>query len=135
MQHIVSRDEEPITPFIERARDLFEKAGISTVMVAGSSGAYLYIADTITQMDCYEPFDITEKTKEACARYGEDPTRTAPGFALPKEERKLAAAGGVKGASMAAGRADAISSITFPFHFIPDIAVLITSISASKVSS
>lgn len=106
MQHIISRDKEPITPFIERARDLFEKAGISTVMVAGSSGAYFYIADTIIQMDCYEPFDITEKTKEACARYGEDPTRTAPGFALPKEERKLAAAGGVKGASMAAGRAD-----------------------------
>lgn len=106
MQHIISRDKEPITPFIERARDLFEKAGISTVMVAGSSGAYFYIADTIIQMDCYEPFDITEKTKEACTRYGEDPTRTAPGFALPKEDRRLAAAGNAKGASMAAGRSD-----------------------------
>ena len=35
-------------------------------MVAGSSGAYFYIADTILQMDCYEPLDITDKTKAFC---------------------------------------------------------------------
>ena len=28
MQKIISRDQEPITPFIERARDLYEKSGI-----------------------------------------------------------------------------------------------------------
>ena len=89
MQQIISRDKEPITPFIERARDLYEKAGISTIMVAGSSGAYFYIADTVLQMDCYRPFDITEKVKEACARYGQDPTTTAPGFSLPAGGRKL----------------------------------------------
>lgn len=97
MQQIISRDKEPITPFIERAGDLFEKAGISTVMVAGSSGAYFYIADTIIQMDCYIPHDITERTKEACARYGEDPTGQAPGFALPKDGRKLPVSGGQRG--------------------------------------
>lgn len=89
MQQIISREKEPITPFIERARDLFGKAGISTVMVAGSSGAYFYIADTIIQMDCYRPFDITERTKEACTRFGADPTTKAPGFILPDEGRKL----------------------------------------------
>lgn len=93
MQQIISRDKEPITPFIERARALYEKAGISTVMVAGSSGAYFYIADTIVQMDCYRPFDITERTKEACSRFGEDPTADAPGFALPAEGRKLLTSG------------------------------------------
>lgn len=89
MQQIISRDKEPITPFIERARDLFRKAGISTVMVAGSSGAYFYIADTIIQMDCYRPFDITDRTKEACARFGTDPTANAPDFRLPAPGRKL----------------------------------------------
>ena len=49
MQRMVCRDEEPITPFIERARFLYEKCGISSVLVAGSSGAYFYIADTIVQ--------------------------------------------------------------------------------------
>ena len=89
MQQIISRDKEPITPFIERARDLYEKAGISTIMVAGSSGAYFYIADTVLQMDCYRPYDITEKVKEACRLYGKDPTTTAPGFVLPAGGRKL----------------------------------------------
>ena len=73
MQKIISRSKEPITPFIERARDLYEKSDISTVMVAGSSGAYFYIADTILQMDCYEPYDITDKTKAFCASYGAEP--------------------------------------------------------------
>ena len=59
MQRVVCRDEEPITPFIERARFLYEKCGISSVLVAGSSGAYFYIADTILQMDRYVPKDIT----------------------------------------------------------------------------
>ena len=60
--------------------------------VAGSSGAYFYSADTIIQMDCYGPLDITEKTKKACAEYGEDPTKAAPGFSLPAPGRKLAMA-------------------------------------------
>ena len=89
MQKIISRDQEPITPFIERARDLYEKSGISTVMVAGSSGAYFYIADTILQMDCYEPLDITDKTKAFCSGYGVEPITSAPGFLLPSGGRRL----------------------------------------------
>lgn len=89
MQKIISRAQEPITPFIERARDLYEKSGISTVMVAGSSGAYFYIADTILQMDCYEPFDITDKTKTFCSSYGVEPITSAPGFLLPSGGRRL----------------------------------------------
>ena len=89
MQKIISRSKEPITPFIERARDLYEKSDISTVMVAGSSGAYFYIADTILQMDCYEPYDITDKTKAFCASYGAEPITCAPGFSIPQKGRKL----------------------------------------------
>lgn len=102
MQKIISRDKEPITPFIERARDLFEKAGISTIMVAGSSGAYFYIADTVIQMDSYLPYDITEEVKDYCAGYGAEPITSAPGFFIPSADRKLA---GVKKspAAMAAG--------------------------------
>ena len=39
MQRVIHRDMEPITPFIERMRDLYENQGISTILVAGSSGA------------------------------------------------------------------------------------------------
>ena len=37
MQRVVLREKEPITPFIERVRYLYETCGISTVIVAGSS--------------------------------------------------------------------------------------------------
>jgi predicted ABC-class ATPase len=89
MQRIVSRDKEPITPFIERARDLYEKAGISTILVAGSSGAYFFIADTVIQMDSYRPSDITELVREACQNTPSRPEISAPGFILPSQERRL----------------------------------------------
>lgn len=104
MQKVISRSKEPITPFIERARDLYEKAGISTVMVAGSSGAYFYIADTILQMDCYEPYDITENTKAFCASYGAEPITRAPGFVLPAKGRKLTVGKSQSQGSLPAGR-------------------------------
>ena len=105
MQKIISRSKEPITPFIERARDLYEKAGISTIMVAGSSGAYFYIADTIIQMDCYVPIDITEKTKAYCAGYGAEPIRKAEGFQIPAPGRRLNAARGAAALGNGASRA------------------------------
>ena len=69
MQRVISREKEPITPFLERARDLYDKAGISTILVAGSSGAFFHIADTVIQMDNYMPVDITMKARELCRDY------------------------------------------------------------------
>ena len=64
MQRVIHRDMEPITPFIDRILELYQIYGISTVIVAGSSGAYFHIADTIIQMDRYEPKEITKLAKE-----------------------------------------------------------------------
>lgn len=64
MQKVVSPDKEPITPFLSRAVDLYEKAGISTILVAGSSGAFFHIADTVIQMDQYEPCGYHRESKE-----------------------------------------------------------------------
>lgn len=69
MQRVVHRDKEPITPFIERARYLYEKRGISCIIVAGSSGAYFHIADTVIQMDNYVPQEITEAARAEAAKY------------------------------------------------------------------
>lgn len=86
MQQVISRQKEPITPFLERARDLYEKAGISTILVAGSSGAFFYIADHILQMDNYRPVDITEKVKAMCGQH-KAPRTQAPDFAVPEFNR------------------------------------------------
>lgn len=64
MQRVIHRDMEPITPFIDRIRELYENYGISTVIVAGSSGSYFHMADKIIQMDRYIPKDITAYAKK-----------------------------------------------------------------------
>ncbi len=69
MQQVVAPEEEPIIPFIERVRSLYEDFGISSIIVAGSSGSYFHVADQIIQMKEYVPYDITERAKKAAADF------------------------------------------------------------------
>lgn len=71
MQLVIHRDKEPITPFIELIRPLYEQMEVSTILVAGSSGSYFYVADTVIQMDSYIPKDITGEVRHICASYGQ----------------------------------------------------------------
>ena len=69
MQRVVNKNQEPITPFIERVQWLSTQKGISTILVAGSSGSYFHTADTIIQMDHYKPVDITEFAKKEAEHF------------------------------------------------------------------
>ena len=69
MQRVIHRDMEPITPFLERVRELYEDYGVSTVLVAGSSGAYFHVAHRIIQMEQYVPRDITALAKGEAAAF------------------------------------------------------------------
>ena len=69
MQRVIHRNMEPITPFIERVEELYDSFGISTILVAGSSGAYFQVADRIIQMDNYRPVDITREVKNIAVEY------------------------------------------------------------------
>lgn len=86
MQQVIQREKELITPFLERAEDLYKKAGISTILVAGSSGAFFHIADTIIQMDNYVPKDITASVKKLCSQYPL-PAVSVTDFQLPHSHR------------------------------------------------
>lgn len=86
MQQVIQREKEPITPFLERAEDLYKKAGISTILVAGSSGAFFHIADTIIQMDNYVPKDITASVKKLCSQYPL-PAVSVTDFQVPHSHR------------------------------------------------
>ena len=88
MQEVISREKEPITPFLERSKDLYEKAGISTILVAGSSGAFFHIADTVIQMDSYHPVDISTKVRALCEKYPLTAEK-APAFSIPQSHRIL----------------------------------------------
>jgi len=63
MQQLVSRDNEPITCFIDRARDLVSQKNISTVLVLGGIGDYFDIADCVIQMVDYQAQDVTEEAR------------------------------------------------------------------------
>lgn len=82
MQRVVHRDVEPITPFIDRVEEIYREFGISSIIVAGSSGSYFHKADCILQMDRYVPKDITEFAKQE-ARNFPILTEPAPACALP----------------------------------------------------
>jgi predicted ABC-class ATPase len=88
MQRVVNREAEPITPFIDRVSELFETYGISTVLVAGSSGAYFHKADCILQMKQYEPVEITGLAKKEAAAY---PILSAPvePYQMPEIKRVI----------------------------------------------
>ena len=86
MQAVIARDQEPITPFLERALDLWQKAGVSLILVVGSCGAYFHIADFVVQMDAYHAKDITAQVK-AALEGRPAPMLSAPGFHLPAGRR------------------------------------------------
>ena len=69
MAQVITPGEEPITPFISRVRGMYEDLGVSSVIVAGSSGAFFGMADTIIQMKEYVPIDITDKAKRVAQEY------------------------------------------------------------------
>jgi len=71
MQALVAREDEPITPFVDRARSLFEDCGASVLIVIGGSGDYLDVADRVIGMANYVPRDLTGRAREVA---GELPT-------------------------------------------------------------
>jgi predicted ABC-class ATPase len=70
MQRLVPADHEPITPFVDRVRDLRAGLGVSTLLVLGGSGDYLGVADTVIWMDAYRPQEVTARAHQIAAEVG-----------------------------------------------------------------
>lgn len=69
MQALISKEQEPITPFIDRVRSLARDRGVSTVLVVGGAGDYLDVADTVIQMDRYQARDVTARAREVARAF------------------------------------------------------------------
>jgi predicted ABC-class ATPase len=63
MQALVAAEHEPITPFLDRVRELYESHDVSTVLVMGGCGDYFDVADRVIAMRDYRPFDVTEEAR------------------------------------------------------------------------
>lgn len=68
MQQLVASDKEPITPFIDKVRQLNRELGISTVLVIGGAGDYFDIADTVLMMEEYRPREVTAEARGIALR-------------------------------------------------------------------
>ena len=87
MQTLVAREKEPITPFVDKVRQLFDDYGVSTILVMGGAGDYFDVADRIIMMDEYRPLHVTKAAKkivetlptkrraEGGSRFGQLPNR------------------------------------------------------------
>ena len=67
MRELVRR--EPISPFIDLVRPLYEALGVSTIVVVGGVGDYLDVADRVILMVDYEPADVTGRAGEIRERF------------------------------------------------------------------
>ncbi|MGF7185951.1 putative ABC-class ATPase [Desulfitispora alkaliphila] len=69
MQELVSKDKEPITPFIDKARQLWKENGVSTILVVGGVGDYFDVADNVIMLHEYSVTDVTEQAKKISEKY------------------------------------------------------------------
>ncbi|MBN1457535.1 MAG: isopentenyl-diphosphate delta-isomerase, partial [Sedimentisphaerales bacterium] len=61
MQELVAKEKEPITPFVDKVRQLSHDYGVSTILVMGGSGDYFDVTDTVIMMDAYTPQDVSDR--------------------------------------------------------------------------
>ncbi|RKQ28658.1 ABC-ATPase domain-containing protein [Oceanobacillus halophilus] len=61
MQQLVKKDKEPITPFIDKIKQMRDQLQVSSILVMGGSGDYFSVADTVIMMDEYVPYNVTNK--------------------------------------------------------------------------
>ncbi|MGD9487185.1 MAG: ABC-ATPase domain-containing protein [Calditrichaceae bacterium] len=64
MQQLVNKNDEPITTFIDKVRQLYVEKNISTVLVLGGVGDYFDVSDQVVQMINYRPLDMTSRARQ-----------------------------------------------------------------------
>lgn len=96
MQELIVKAQEPITPFIDRVRQLYEQLGVSSILVIGGAGDYLEVADTVIQMDAFRPHDVTARARQIATawppqarRQHEGGTHWAPPTPRPVQRASL----------------------------------------------
>jgi predicted ABC-class ATPase len=113
MQELIAKTQEPITPFIDRVRQLYTQHGVSSVLVIGGVGDYLDVADTVLQMDAFRPRDVTSQARaiasawpDSARRHHEGDTHWEPpqprpvlraSLSAPRGRRETVRARGVHG--------------------------------------
>ncbi len=70
MQALIHKEYEPITPFVDRVRELYDVLSVSTVLVMGGCGDYFDVADRVIALREFQPHDVTADAEEIAAETG-----------------------------------------------------------------
>lgn len=81
MRHLIPDLKEPVTPYLDLARSLYQKRGVSTILALGGNGDFLDVADTVLVMDEYRAMDGVSAAREVMACY----PRVTPDRDWPQE--------------------------------------------------
>jgi predicted ABC-class ATPase len=63
MQQLIAKANEPITPLIDKIRQLWTERGVSSLLVMGGSGDYFDVADRVIALDNFVPQDVTAQAQ------------------------------------------------------------------------
>ena len=89
MAKLVSDEKEPITTLLRHIRGIYKTMGISFIIVVGSSGDYLSVADLVLQLDHYKVKDVTKEAKEICEQCQIAGKKKKKEVCMPEFSRKL----------------------------------------------
>ena len=87
MQQLVHKDDEPITTFIDKVKQLYSERNISTILVLGGAGDYFDVSDKVVQMIKYVPFDVTKKAHEISRLFPTKRITEDEGYPIRPKER------------------------------------------------
>lgn len=89
MQALIADEHEPITPFIDRARQLAHDEGVSCILVVGGSGDYFDVADRVIAMRDYSPMEVTAEARQVAARQPTERSRAGGAWRAIRERVPL----------------------------------------------
>lgn len=89
MQSLVPK--EPIVPFIDSAKPLYDTCGISSVLVMGGCGDYLDIADLVILMEDYHASDCTTTARQLIRNTASSRKTQAPNLGQIFESKRVLA--------------------------------------------
>lgn len=75
MQQLISKEKEPITPFLDKVKQLHDDHGVSTVLVMGGSGDYFEVADTVIALEEFKVEDVSQQAKSIAEEHQTHRTR------------------------------------------------------------
>lgn len=91
MQALVAKEKEPITPFVDKVRALYQDLDVSTILVMGGSGDYFDVADTVIMMDTFQPRCVTKQAKAIAQKQASRRTdEGGPSFGVVTSRKPLA---------------------------------------------